>query len=260
MKKNTCGIYGIAVALAAVFLVSGSVMAAQIISKVEDTSVALRIKNGYDTTLTWVITAAGMTNTITAGGVSGQTIINTGTGTNDTIVLLAASASVLTNASGVSSLTVNAEPSLAADSIDDELLDGTYTAAAGEWLELLWDTSAHLSLDLYFPSRTYQTGVSAYILDKVQALPTGTGNVTASVYKDGTLIASKIIASPEYRQSTFLSGGTNAIVTNTYDTLTDVNIDWEVDMPFSGKDAVIVRATRATTLTTGVISATIPNQ
>ena len=86
MKTKMFGLYGIAVALASVFLVSGSVNAAQIISKVEDASVALRIKNGYDTTLTWVITASGMTNTITAGGVAGQTIINTGTGTNDTIV------------------------------------------------------------------------------------------------------------------------------------------------------------------------------
>jgi len=39
-----------------------------------------------------------------------------------------------------------------------------------------------------------------------------------------------------------------------------VNLDWELDMPFTGKDAVIVRATRATTLTAGVISATIPNR
>jgi len=257
MKKKTCRLLGI---MAAMILVSGQVWAAQIISKVEDASVALRIKNGYDTTLTWVITASGMTNTITAGGVAGQTIINTGTGTNDTIVLLAASASALTNASGTTSLTVNAEPSLAADSVDDELLDGTYTAAAGEWLELLWDTSAHLSLDLYFPSRTYQTGVSAYILDKVQALPTGTGDVTASVYKNGTLIASKVITSPSYvLPETLLTGGTN-INTNTLGTVATVNLDWELDMPFTGKDAVIVRATRATTLTAGVISATIPNQ
>jgi len=250
MKTKMFGLYGIAVALAAVFLVSGSVMAAQIISKVEDASVALRVKNGYDTTLTWVITGGGMTNTITAGAVA-QTIIASGSGTNDTIVLLAASASALTNASGTTSLTVNAEPSLAADSTNAELLDGTYTAAAGEWLELLWDTSTHLSMDLYFPSRTYQTGVSAYILDKVKALPTGTGDVTASIYKDGTLIAQKVVTSPVYVLS----------VTNTVNTsVATVNLDWELDMPFTGKDAVIVRAARATTLTAGVISATIPNR
>ena len=258
MKTKMFGLYGIAVALASVFLVSGSVLAAQIISKVEDASVALRVKNGYDATLTIVVTGAGTYLTVACDAHTNT--VNGDVAACDIISELDAAILACTNAAGTASLTINAEPSLAADSTDGELLDGTYTAVSGAWLELLWDTSAHLSLDLYFPSRTYQTGVSAYILDKVQALPTGTGNVTASIYKDGTLIASKIIASPEYRQSTFLSGGTNAIVTNTYDTLTDVNIDWEVDMPFSGKDAVIVRATRATTLTTGVISATIPNQ
>ena len=255
MKNKTCRLLGI---MAAMILVSGQVWAAQIISKVEDASAAMLVKNGYDTTLTIVVASAGGSITGVVGGLAFDLTI--GGGTNDTITEVAASVSALTNAAGTTSLTVNKEPSLNADSCDAELLDGTYTAAEGKWLELLWDTSAHLSLDLYFPSRTYQTGVSAYILDKVQALPTGTGNVTASIYKDGTLIASKIIASPEYRQSTFLSGGTNAIVTNTYDTLTDVNVDWELDMPFTGKDAVIVRAARATTLTAGVISATIPNQ
>ena len=255
MKKNTCRLLGI---MAAMILVSGQVWAAQIISKVEDASVAMRVKNGYDTTLTIVVASAGGAITGVVGGVDFTLTI--GGGTNDTITEVAASLSALTNTAGTTSLTVNKEPSLNADSCDAELLDGTYTAAEGKWLELLWDTSAHLSLDLYFPSRTYQTGVSAYILDKVQALPTGTGDVTASVYKNGTLIASKVITSPSYvLPETLLTGGTN-INTNTLSTVAVVNLDWELDMPFTGKDAVIVRATRATTLTAGVISATIPNQ
>ena len=258
MKTKMFGLYGIAVALAAVFLVSGSVMAAQIISKVEDTSVALRVKNGYDATLTIVVSGSG-TNFTVACDANTNTIDGDVAGC-DIISELDAAILACTNAAGEASLTINAEPSLAADSTDGEMLDGTYTAAPGKWLELLWDTSAHLSLDLYFPSRTYQTGVSAYILDKVQSLPTGTGDVTASVYKNGTLIASKVITSPSYvLPETLLTGGTN-INTNTLGTVATVNLDWELDMPFTGKDAVIVRATRATTLTAGVISATIPNQ
>jgi len=191
--------------------------------------------------------------------VAGQTIINTGTGTNDTIVLLAASASALTNASGTTSLTVNAEPSLAADSVDDELLDGTYTALAGEWLELLWDTSAHLSFDLYFPSRTYQTGVSAYIIDKVYGLPGGTGDLTLSIYKNRVLIDQRFITSPAYvlPETLVFNSGDG---TNTLGTVNAINLDVELNMPFTGKDAVIVRATRDTTATTGVLGATIPNQ
>ena len=255
MKKNTCRLLGI---MAAMILVSGQVWAAQIISKVEDASVSMRVKNGYDTTLTIVVASAGGSITGVVGGLAFDLTI--GGGTNDTITEVAASVSALTNAAGTTSLTVNKEPSLNADSCDAELLDGTYTAAEGKWLELLWDTSAHLSLDLYFPSRTYQTGVSAYILDKVQSLPTGTGDVTASVYKNGTLIASKVITSPSYvLPETLLTGGTN-INTNTLGTVATVNLDWELDMPFTGKDAVIVRAARGTTLTAGVIVATIPNQ
>jgi len=249
MKKNTCRLLGI---MAAMILVSGQVWAAQIRSKVEDASVSMRVKNGYDTTLTIVVASAGGSITGVVGGVDFDLTI--GGGTNDTITEVAASLSALTNTAGTTSLTVNKEPSLDADSCDAELLDGTYTAAEDKWLELLWDTSAHLSLDLYFPSRTYQTGVSAYILDKVQALPTGTGNVTASIYKGGTLIAQKVIVSPVYVPSS------GSAATNNYVVDAVANLSWELDMPFTGKDAVIIRAARGTTLTAGVIVATIPNQ
>ncbi len=256
MKMKTFRLLGIVIAA---ILVSGQVWAAQIISKVEDASVALRVKNGYDSTLTWVVTDAGGTNTITAGGLAGQTIVNSGSGTNDTITLIAASALALTNAAGTASLTVDQDPSLAADSVDDELLDGTYTAAAGEWLELLWDTSAHLSYDLYFPSRTYQTGVSAYIIDKVFGLPGGTGDLTLSIYKNRVLIDQRFITSPEYvNAETFLVGGTN-VSTNTLGTVNAVNLDVTLNMPFTGAKAVIIRAARGTTATTGVLGAVIPN-
>ena len=251
MKNKTCRLLGI---MAAMILVSGQVWAAQIISKVEDASVAMRVKNGYSSgTLTMVIASSGSTITGIVNGID-FTITVTGANTNGTITLLADSIGALTNAAGTASLTANKEPSLDADSTDAELLDGTYTAAPGEWLELLWDTSTHLSLDLYFPSRTYQTGVSAYILDKVQALPTGTGNVTASIYKGGTLIAQKVIVSPVYVPSS------GSAATNNYVVDAVANLSWELDMPFTGKDAVIVRAARGTTLTAGVIVATIPNR
>jgi len=246
-KKKPCRLISVAVALAAVVLFAGQSMAAQIVSHVEDTSVALRVKNGYDTTLTIVVTGSGTNFAVTAGA-NAQTV--NGDGVTDTIAELAAAFSACTNVAGTASLTVDENPSLAADSTDAELLDGTYTAEAGKWLELLWDTSAHLSFDLYFPSRTYQAGVSAYIIDKILCLPTGTGDVTASVYKDRVLVAQKVITSP----GAYIYGAsTNLVADNT------VNLDWTLDMPFSGADPVIVRVGRATTATTGVISAVIPN-
>lgn len=252
MKNKICRLLGI---MAVMILVSGQVWAAQIISAVEDASVAMRVKNGYTSTLTIVVTGAGTNMTVAADAHTNTIDGNV----SNTITLLNTALLGVTNAAGTASLTINTEPSLLTDSTDGELLDGTYTAAADKWLELLWDTSAHLSFDLYFPSRTYQTGVSAFILEKVQGVPGGTGNATVSVYKNRTLIGQKIIASPEYRPSSFLSGGTNSIVINTFDTLNDVSLDWDLNMPFTGKDPVIIRATRATTATTGVIGAVVPN-
>lgn len=247
MNKKINRICGIMVAVATVFLLAGQVMAAQIVSHVEDTSVALRVKNGYTGTVTMVVSGAGTQLVVTCDGLA--TSLTNGT-SYDTITELEAGIVACTNKSGEAFLTVNSEPSLAADSTDEELLDGTYTALSGAWLELLWDTSAHLSFDLYFPSRTYQTGVSAYIIEKILCLPIGTGDVTASVYKDRVLIAQKVITSP----GAYIYGAsTNLVADNT------VNLDWLLDMPFSGADPVIVRVGRATTATTGVISGVIPN-
>ena len=255
MKMKIFGLYGIAVALAAVFLTSGNVMAAQIISKTADVSTAFRIKNGYTGTFTYVVGSdtSVSTNVLTCDGNANTRIFTNGA---DTIKTLQTYILTCTNVAGESSLTLNTEPSLAADTMG--LLAGTYTALAGEWVDILWDTSVCLHYDLYLASRTYYTGVSAYILDKVVGEPTGTGDMTASIYQDGTLIARKVITSPVYvNPETWIDNSAGS--TNTFTTDANVNLNWEVDMPFSGKDAVIIRAARATTATTGVLSAVVPN-
>jgi len=91
--------------MVAMILVSGQVWAAQIISKVEDASVALRVKNGYSSgTLTMVIASSGSTITGIVNGID-FTITVTGANTNGTITLLADSIGALTNAAGTASLT-----------------------------------------------------------------------------------------------------------------------------------------------------------
>jgi hypothetical protein len=261
MKKKTCRLLGIVVALAAMVLVSGQVRADQIVAKAADTSPALRVYNGFTGTVTIVVATNGEDVTVTCDG--NATKLTAGT-SYDTITELADGIAACTNAAGAASLRVDSNPSLLADSTDDELLDGTYTAVAGKWLELLWDTSAHLSYDLYFPSRSYQSGVSAYVLEKINCVPTGTGNVTASVYKDRVLIAQKVITSPVYvNPATWLQGyaaGTTdltGVTTNSYTADANVTVDWIVDLPFTGSEPVIVRVSRATTATTGSISAVI---
>jgi hypothetical protein len=266
MKKKTCKIVGIIAAIAVMFLVSAPAWGDQIIAKAADASVAFRVYNGYTGTLTWVVgtDASIQTNTVTCDGLA-NTVLCEGANTNGTITMLATNAAAtVTNASGTASLVFDTDCALGADLTTGTLLAGTYTAAAGAWLEVLWDTSTHLGFDLYLPDRDAQKGVSAYVLEKVNCVPAGTGNVTASIYKSGTLISQKIVTSPVYVNPSawlmaYAAGTTDVtgVTTNSFTADNNVTVDWTVNLPFSGAEPVLVRVSRATTATTGTIGATI---
>lgn len=258
MKKKTCRLLGIAVATAALILVSGQVWADQIVAKAADASVAFRVYNGYTGTLTIAVTGVGTNIAVTCDGLETTIDGNLVTSNSDVTAAIAA----CTNTSGTASLRVDANPSLAADVLKAKISTATYTALAGKWLEVLWDTSAALHYDLYFPDRSYQAGVGAYTLASVNCVPTGTGNVTASIYKSGVLVMQKVVTSPVYvNPATWVSpyGDTGAVssVTNSYTADANVTVDWAVDLPFTGSEPVIVRVARATTATTGNIGAVI---
>ena len=259
MKRKINWLEKITVAFVIVFFVlSGSLMAAQIISKTNDAAIAFRVYNGYPTgVVTWVVKASTIahTNLVGCQGHT-NTYISTDALTNGTITLLVANGRLATNAAGTASLIIDADPSLSGDSVTNNLLAGSYSAQPGEWLDVLWDTDRCKFYSIYFPSRTYQAGAAAYVLERVGGLPGGTGNVTASIYKSGVLINQKVIVSPTYSQG--LTANYASVVTNVADNV--VSLDWVLNMPFTGRDAVIVRAERATTATTGVLVGVIPNQ
>jgi hypothetical protein len=197
------------------------------------------------------VTCDGLANIVTAG-------------TNDTIREIVDTLKACTNSSGTTSLTIDEDPSLAADSTDDDLLDGTYTAVAGKWLEVLWDTSQCKHYDLYLPNRSYQIGTAPYIIGNVSGVPGGTGNVTASIYKNRTLVKQQVFTSPVYvNPATWVipyAAGTatvNSAYTNSFTADATVNVDWNVDLPCNGQDGIIVRFSRDTTGTTGLIGAVI---
>lgn len=241
------------IAVMAITLLAVATSIAQVVvSKVQDKSVAMRVKNGYSATLTIVVTGSG-TNFTVACDANTNTV--DGAGATDTIAELAAAFVACTNAAGTKSLVCDTDCALSADSTDGELLDGTYTAAPGKFLELLWDTSAALHYDVYLPGGVYGSG--SYKLQKVTAYPGGTGNVTMGIYQGGVLIAQQVITSPVYvNAATYLTGGTN-INTNTLGVVADVNIDWPLNIRSVGAQAILIRASRATTATSGVISAII---
>ena len=227
----------IAVVLAVVGL---QAQAANVMSVLADKSVALRVYNGGTGTLTLAVTTAGPSIVVTVDG-QAQTLTDT------TIATLAASLAACTNTASVKKLTIDSDPSLAADDTDTTLLAGTYTAVADKWAELLWDTDTHKSYDLYLPSRS-EKAVGAYTIGTILGEPTGTGDLTLSIYKAGALISRKVITSPHYVLT--ITNTVNAVV-NT------VNLNEVVDLPASGGEAIIIRAARATTATTGILSATI---
>jgi len=239
--------------IAAIGLIAGIASAQVVMSKAQDKSVALRVKNGDTTTLTLQVESAGAGNiTVTVGG---QANVIDGSGSIDTIAEVAAAVAACTNTSLKKTLIVDANSALAADSTDAELLTATYTAAPGKWLELLWDTSAHLSYDIYLPGGEYGSG--SYTLKSIQACPVGTGNATVAIYQAGVLIAQKVITSPVYvNAATLLTGGTN-VNTNTLGVDATVNIDWPLGIRSLGGQAVIIRASRASSADAGVISAII---
>lgn len=234
-----------------------SVAMAQVVKvKGADGSAALRIYNGYTGTLSVAVLGSGTQLTVTCDG-NVNTI--TGTGSDDTIAELEVAIAACTNAAGEKKLSVDSAMALAADSTDLELLTGTYTATAGNWATLLWDTSVHLSYDLYFPTSVMQPGQGAYEITSIQGQPTGTGNVTLSIYIDRVLVDQQVYVSPVYvNAASWISAGSNASVTNANVADAIVNLNYKPNgLRCTGAQPVIIRAARATTATTGIISATV---
>lgn len=262
MKKKMNKLFGVVALIAAIAFWTGPTWAAQIVSKSTDQSIAFRVYNGYTGELSIVMSSGAtlVTNSVTCDGLT--TTFSVRTNGSTTVSDLTDDIAACTNKSGTASLIVDTDPSLATDTLN--MLAGTYTAAAGKWVDVLWDTSTCKHYDLYLPDRQYVTGVAPYILKMVNCVPGGTGDATAYIYKGGTEVARKVITSPVYVNpatwmTPYAAGTTDvsAVYTNSFTADNNVTLDWLLNMPFTGKDAVIVRVTRGTTATTGIIGAVI---
>lgn len=241
-------------------LMGVTAFAANPVTYAADAGVLCQVINGFTGTLTIAVSGAGgaasiQTNVVTCDGNATTLIVTNGT---TTAAELETRIAACANAAGKHSLSINAEPSLATDTIAE--LAGTYTAVSGKSLSLLWDASACLHLDVYLASSATYGGVSAgglgpYRLGTIKAQPTGTGNVTVSLYQGGTLVDQQVITSPVYvNGATLLTGGTN-INTNTLGVVDIVNVVVPEKITFLGSQGIIIRVGRATTLTGGFASA-----
>lgn len=217
-----------------------------------DASPALRIYNAYTGSLSVVVSGAGTQALVTVDG-----LVNTvdGSGNDDTIAEVTVLLAGVTNKSGEAKLLVDPSVSLGTDSTDGELLNGTYTAASGAWLSIPWDTSAALHYDASIQKAPQFSPGTMIDVSKRWSIPglvknvngdiTGTGDVTVSIYVNGVAKFQQVVTSPKYVLG---AGGTNVADNAVY--LQDLNIP---DVAYGSQDAVLVRAARATTATTGNI-------
>lgn len=230
--------------LSALFAFTG--FAASIHTEAADTSPAIRIYNGYTGTVSIVITTNGAGNnmSVTLDGLANAL---DGSGNTDTIAELAAAITACTNASGQIKLVSDTLCSLGADSTDGELLNGTYTATTGKWLEIPWDTSAALFYSVYVPGQKYDSTRTQNTLKTAYGTVTGTGDVTLNVYLNGTLAWAKALPQT-YALDT---NGSPVAVSSA------VDLPVDIDIPVGASQSVLVRAVRATTATTGMLGITV---
>lgn len=231
----------------AVIAVAGFVFGAELIYEAADGSAAIRVYNNGSESVSITIASggAGAANTVVIG-----TTTNTidGSGAIDTVAELAAVIGACTNSAGSMVLIVDTDCAVSTDSTDGELLDGTYTAAAGAWAELLWDTSDTLSYDLYLQDESTaawtKTRRGFATIDKVYGNPLGTGDLTVSIYVGGTKVWEKLCVEPD------LISATNDAVIVVNNNIPELPLT-DLGIPVPANKPALVRMKRATTATTG---------
>ena len=171
----------------------------------------------------------------------------------------------ITNATGTHVLTAAPWEALTTDTLTNNLMVTTNEVIKNVWdlNRFKWDTSVVLHYDVVPDSPASFNGAPAggYALADVFGSPSGTGNVTLDVYLNDTLAYERTVTSPVYTlPATLLWGGTN-VQTNTLTTDATVSLDGLTGnfplIKIGGGVKCLVRATRATTATTGIIGASI---
>jgi len=198
---------------------------ADIVFSSADANTAMTVVNGGSEAVTIGIVSAGASsNNLVIIGSTTNTI--NGAGDIDTVAEFAAAIEACVNSDGDAPLSVKTGMSLSTDSTDGELLTGSYTLAAGigQSVNIPLDTSAALYYSIYVPKGE---------LALVYGDPKGTGALTLSVYENGSLVFNQVASTND-----------NLVIEEDFGT---------IGLPTSGK--VIVRATRATSATTGNLGA-----
>jgi hypothetical protein len=222
----------------------------------EDASPAIRVKNGYKfpVTFIWLTAGSNANNRIEIKESSGAVttnLINT-VGATNTIGEMTTVLGAVSNAAGEKLLTYDYNCALSADEFSTRVLTETNIIAAGAWGKAAtWDTSVALHYNVYVPGKIAESGgvEGRKVVSKLFGDVGGTGDVTLNVYEDGTEKYVETIRSPVY-----LQGATNILWASVATVnLSDKGFTW----PCPRRTDVLIRATRATTGTTGGMGVTV---
>lgn len=246
--------------LVVLFVVGGATAAGkkgeQQVYRTHDDSPALRIHN--TSKYKCVITIAGDSNsgnTVVIGSTS-TTVDMSGTAI-DTIAELAAAIEAATDDDSKTPLEVESYTGAAAtsESVDDELMVEAVTIEAGDWGELEWDTSDTKHYGAYVPRAQDGNARGTVRVKSVYGSIGGTGDITLVGYLNQVECFRKVIDSPIYKWS---AAGTTE--TWAADDVTPGEIDIPVDIIVGTDKGFLMRASRATTGTTGGIGIRVEEQ
>lgn len=224
-----------------------------------DKSPAIRVKNGFSEVvkIEW---AAGdsATNRVLVGSTVNTLACD---GTNaDQISEAAALFAAVTNAAGQKLLTVDVDCSLNADNTSNTLANAANQVVLqpGEWGNaVLWDTSACLFYSTYIPNtKSSGGGQTPLSLKDIFGNITGTGNITVNIYEDQTKVFEDVIVSPVYVWGA-ISSITNTTAADAVSSAQLLSRYQGINLPISANKDVLIRATRATSATTGFIGTTV---
>ena len=174
-----------------------------------------------------------------------NTITYSDTNTMNELDEMIAAINAVTNTSGDKNFEATYWAGIAADTVTNLYLESmSTTTITRQWSYAVnWDTSVCLHYDSAVGTMVGTTPVAAGKIDHIFGDPIGTGDVTLSVYVDGSVKWSRLITSPTYV-------ATAVSTTNVAEA--SAAFDYEVNIPV-GSQPAFVRAARATTATTGGI-------
>lgn len=239
-------IIGLAVLLAIPLIGYSQVTASKF--RAADASCALAVKYiGTDTNL---VTVAEPVITVVADGLSQTKTM----GETTTVGDVGAWFEAITNATGAKLFKAVAWEALTTDIMTNKILASSASEVDKTWdmSKICWDVSDALHYDVVCDTPNangYARG--NYMLKGISGDPTGTGNVTLNVYVDDTMLYQKTFTSPVYVPTSV--GTTN--------TAADPIVTLEsADFPgiwIGAGQKGLVRATRATSATTGGVGASV---